>query len=233
MDNVRLNLKVERGERKDYEALACFHYRDGTLGPYSNIYKLTAGRIGIVGVIVYIMPMPACELRNVALAGRYDGLDRVTRIKLINSEIRRIARVVIEPRFRGLGLAVRLVRETLGLVGVPIVESMAVMGSVNPFFEKAGMKAFTAALPIRCVHMAEALSMVDIEPVIYVDPSAVHNAIESLEGERRRFIDGCIERFLRSYSRRRDMKHCLERTKFVLSKLGDRPKYYIWLRDSN
>lgn len=232
MDDIRRELKIEPGERSDYEALACFHYRSGRLGPFSNIYKLAGDRFGTVGAIVYTMPMPGCELRNVALAGRYDGLDRVTRIKLINSEIRRIARVVIEPRFRGLGLAVRLVRETLGLVGTPIVESLAVMGSVNPFFEKAGMKVYTGALPIRCVHMSEALSIVGIEPVKYVDPSAVHSKIEALDIERRRFIDGCIQRFLRSYSRRRDMKHSIDRTKFILAKLGDRPAYYIWQRDN-
>lgn len=230
---IRNELKTEPGGRSDYESLECFHYRSGTLGPFSNIYRLAGGRFGTVGVIVYTMPMPGCELRNVALAGRYDGLGRVTRIKLINSEIRRIARVVIEPRFRGLGLAVRLVRETLGLVGTPIVESLAVMGRVNPFFEKAGMKVYTGSVPIRCVHMAEAFSMVDIEPVMYVDSSEVHSKIEALDILRRRFIDGCIERFLRSYTRRRDMKHSIERTKFVLAKLGDRPAYYIWQRDSD
>jgi predicted GNAT family N-acyltransferase len=62
-----------------------------------------------------------------------------TRLSLINKNVVCITRVIIDPRFRGLGLASRLVRETMGQMGRPIVESAAVMGHVNPFFEKAGM----------------------------------------------------------------------------------------------
>jgi hypothetical protein len=50
--------------------------------------------------------------------------------------------VIIEPRFRSLGQAVRLVKETMPLMNVPFIEALAVMGRVNPFFEKAGMTRF-------------------------------------------------------------------------------------------
>jgi hypothetical protein len=62
------------------------------------------------------------------------------RLDFINRNITRIARVIIAPKFRGIGLGVKLVRETMPLTGKRYVETLAVMARYNPFFEKAGMR---------------------------------------------------------------------------------------------
>ena len=104
-------LEIVRGSSDDYRQLSHFHYRSGRLGPYSAIFALRAkGRLArrlgkmAVGVIVYTMPLGQLELRNAALGGILSGLDRRTYLWLINKNIRNISRVIIEPRFRGLGL---------------------------------------------------------------------------------------------------------------------------------
>src|SRR4030042_92469 len=145
--SVCRKLEIVPGGKSDYEELAHFHYRDSRLGPFAAIFvlrPLAGTRLGssAVGVIVYRMPTPAAELRNAATGGFFAGFDRRTRLALINKNIRCISRVIIEPRFRSLGLASRLVRETMPKMNVPIIEALAVMGLVNPFFEKAGMKVF-------------------------------------------------------------------------------------------
>jgi hypothetical protein len=58
---------------------------------------------------------------------------------LINEEIARISRVVIHPKFRGIGLGAFLVKETMPKVNAKVIETLAVMARYNPFFEKAGM----------------------------------------------------------------------------------------------
>jgi GNAT superfamily N-acetyltransferase len=58
---------------------------------------------------------------------------------LINEEIARISRVVIHPKFRGIGLGSHLVKESMPKVDVKVIEALAVMARYNPFFEKAGM----------------------------------------------------------------------------------------------
>jgi ABC-type ATPase with predicted acetyltransferase domain len=63
----------------------------------------------------------------------------LNKARLINQEIARISRVIIHPKFRGIGLGAFLVRETLPRVNVKVVEVLAVMAKYNPFFEKAGM----------------------------------------------------------------------------------------------
>ncbi|MCK4292646.1 MAG: hypothetical protein KAY65_05575 [Planctomycetes bacterium] len=228
-------LQIVAGGIDDYKKLACYHYRDSSLGPFAAIFALKAtdrlaGRLGgePVGVIVYRMPGPALELRTVATGGFFTGFDRGTALPLINKNIRCIARVIIEPRFRGLGLASRLVRETMPTMNCPIVEALAVMGLVNPFFEKAGMTAYVAKTPARCVRMVEAFSTVAIEQRELIDPQCVRQKLARLDKAQAGFIEREIKAFLQSYGRRRDMLPGLERTRYVLSKLTFRPVYYIW-----
>ena len=230
--SVTKNISICKGTMDDYRRLARFHYRDHLLGPYVAIYalktKTISGMNETAGVIVYKMPATALELRNAATGGIFTGFDRVTQLNIINKNIRCISRVVIEPRFRGLGLASRLVSETMAEVKVPIVESLAVMGKVNPFFEKAGMKKYCASTPARCLQLKEAFSSVDIEEAELISPCVVHAKIESLPGDKKAFIEYQIRFFLQSYGRRRMMNHCQERTTYVLGQLTDRPVYYIW-----
>jgi hypothetical protein len=232
-------LQIVRGSLEDYKELAHYHYRDNRLGPllgpFTAIFairptKTLACSFGttVIGVIVYTMPSPELELRNVATGNVFAGFDRATHIALINKNIRCIGRVVIEPTFRGLGLAARLVRETMPKIGVPIIEALAVMGLVNPFFEKAGMRAYTAKMPARCVQLIEAFSAIGIEKQELINPQRVHQKLEESGATESQFVELQIESFLQSYGKRRNMSPGLERTRFVLSKLTERPVYYIW-----
>jgi len=220
-------IELVRADLRDYRQLACYHYRDTRLSAYSAIFALRFRR-RTVGVIVYAMPSIGCELRNVAVGEIFTGLSRRMRLFIINKNIRRIARVIIEPRFRSLGLATMLVRRTMPEVNVPIVEAVAVMGHINPFFEKAGMKAYRAPIPARCAAMLEALSLVGIEQEMLFEPVEVQRRLDRLEKGRARFIERQMKVFLQSYGRSRHLKPGVERTGFILSKLTERPVYYAW-----
>jgi len=220
-------IEITQGDLNDYNKLSRYHYRSGRLTAYAAVFAMRLGG-ETIGVIVYTMPAAALELRNLATGNLFTGFDRKTRMALINKNIRCIARVIIEPRFRSLGLASRLVRETMGKMNKPIIEAMAVMGRVNPFFEKAGMKAYTGPTPLRCAELIEAFSMVGIEKKDFLWPREVHRRIENLPTQKAGFIEHHIKKFLQSYGKRRQMLPSPQRTGFVLSKLTDRPVYYIW-----
>ncbi len=227
--SVARKLEIVRGDIGDYKRLSRFHYRDSDCGPVAAIYAIRPG----IGVIIYTMPVLAAELRGAATGGMFSGLDRRTQMAVINKNIRCISRVIIEPRYRGLGLAVRLVRETMALLNVPIVEAMAVMGQVNPFFEKAGMTAYEGGTPLRSARLIEALSAVGIERDELHDTTDVHRRIEELDTARRDFIEPEIRRFLQSYGKSSVAKAGIERTRFVLSRLTHRPFYYIWFKEEH
>ncbi len=230
--SVCRNLQIIPGCFDDYKQLAHYHYRDSRLGPFERIFALKprGGTLHTktVGVIVYSMPVPGLELRNVATDNFFIGFDRSTRLALINKNIRCISRVIIGPRFRGLGLASRLVRQTMPKMNVPIIEAMAVMGLVNPFFEKAGMRAYTAKMPARCVQLVEAFSMVGIEDPELIDPEKVQRKLAGLGDAQAQFIERQIKCFLQSYGGHRNDQPALKRTRYILSKLTAKPVYYIW-----
>lgn len=236
--SLHKKLELIEGSLVDYHTLSPYHYRDTTPGAVKAVFvlkpKRALGSFGsrAAGVIVYAMPNPRVELRRDATDGFFTGLDRQTALALINLNIRCIARVVVEPRFRGIGLATRLVRETMARMHVPIVEALGVMPKVNPFLEKAGMKVYAPRVSARHVQLIEALSVVGIEEDCLVDPDGVQERIDALPPAAQAFLETTINAFLQSHGRRRDMAPGLERTRYVLSKLTSRPAYYVWFNDS-
>ena len=223
------NLQIVPGCLDDYRRLCRYHYRGGHPGPASAIFVLSrAGCETPVGIIVYSNAPAVLELRNIATGHIFADLDRSTKLALINANIRRISRVIIEPRYRGLGLASRLVRETMPLVDVPIVEALAVMGWVNPFFERAGMRAYKAQPSAASVQFIEALSIIGVEQTELYDPQRLQHKLDRLGDCEALFIEQQIRHFLKSHGRRRDMPPGIERTRYILTKLTARPVYYIW-----
>ncbi|OHB67556.1 MAG: hypothetical protein A2Y77_12680 [Planctomycetes bacterium RBG_13_62_9] len=232
--SIHKELEVVAGDRSDYERLAAHHYRDDRPVAVKAVYtarpRRAAGSFGQrpAAVIVYTMPNPRIELRTVATHGLFAGLDRQTELELLNRHVRCIARVVVEPRFRGIGLASRLVRETMPRMNVPIIEALGVMPLVNPFLEKAGMQAFEPRVPVEHVELLEALSAVGIEENDLIDPDCVQHKVDGLSRVRADFIEARVRQFLRSHGTRRTMPPGLERTRYILGKLTHRPAYYIW-----
>jgi hypothetical protein len=181
-----------------------------------------------IGVIVYSTVTLGQQIRNIATNNFFIGFDQKTQLALLNKYVRRISRLIIEPRFRGLGLAKHLVRETMPMMNFPIIEAVAVMGIVNPFLEKAGMKAYKAPEKASNIRLTEALSAVGIEQEFWIDPLAVHRRIEKLSNKVVEFIEAEFRLFLQSYADRRYSRPSLKRTTFILNKLTDRAVYYIW-----
>jgi len=152
-----------------WRALKAFHYRPGSPGAVSKVFALRLRKdiqrggallceaqksartkqaplccaVGwhpvYVGVIVYVMPTLNSRMRDRVTGGRYHTANNPAVIERLNRDFRRIARVVIHPAWRGIGLGRLLVRETLDKAGTSYVEASAAMGAVHPFFEQAGM----------------------------------------------------------------------------------------------
>lgn len=231
--SVCKNMEIVPGCFDDYKQLAHYHYRQSRPGPYEKIFvlknnSLRAAKNKVLGVIVYSIPTPRLEIRSLVMNNFFIGFDKNTQLGLINKNIRCISRLIIEPRFRGLGLASRLVQQTMPLMNVPIIEAVATMGWINPFLEKAGMTPYTSKPPQRFVRFIEALSIVGIEEKDLIDPQTVHQKFSRLNREETGFIEGEIKYFIKGYGRRRNMPPGLDRTRFILSRLNARPVYYLW-----
>ncbi|MBX2852915.1 MAG: hypothetical protein KTR15_14360 [Phycisphaeraceae bacterium] len=204
-------LAIVQGYRADYLALKPHHYRPGNPMTMTRILTIrdstpsAADRFlahpttpQAIAVLVESLPSLSCRLRDAALGGRYGHLRPKPRSQLLNEELRCISRVMIDPRYRGLGLAVRLVRHALSTATTRYTEALAVMGRVSPFFERAGMTAYQRpALPAHERAIA-ALRFAGIEPNGLAAPSLVQRRIEALPEPSRLMLNKELTRWYRS-----------------------------------
>ena len=130
---------TEKASVEDYGKLSRFHYRSKGVAGIKDCYKLLFDD-HLIGVIVYSSSYLNLKPRNMVFGERYVySPGDLHKARLINKEIARITRVIIHPKFRGIGLGAFLVRETMPRVDARVIEVVAVMAKYNPFFEKAGM----------------------------------------------------------------------------------------------
>lgn len=91
-----------------------------------------------VGICIFSTPAFSLRCRN-----RFFGLSgKRTKLagRALNQQLITLSRVVIDPKYRGAGIASAFVRRCCELTEWPWVEALAQMGTINPFFERAGFR---------------------------------------------------------------------------------------------
>ena len=236
---VTTDLRIEEGSLEDYKRLAEFHYRSSGHPPPLKVFVLKRRDDEPIGVILYSWP-PA----NVF--GRKQALGKILTLRELNQKLAIISRVVLHPKYRSIGLGIRLVKETLPLVGRPYVETIAVMARYNPFFEKAGMKKIAERKPDKTILQAvETLEKLGFKR--YLLTSVKHNlerlqqiTVEDLQEIKDALIKtGNYKRLMASYKgypRKEEFKDWLEKRDLhaianVLSRLAvlaETKVYLFW-----
>ena len=235
-------LPITQGRRADYLALKPHHYRPGNPATMARIFTIVDPRPGaadryvgrsdssrVIAVLVESLPVLSCRLRDFALSGRYGHLPPRQRSRLLNDELRCISRVIVDPRYRGLGLAVRLVRHALATATTRYTEALAVMGRVSPFFERAGMTAYARQSHTHEDRALAALRYAGFEPVQLAMPAALEARIAGLEASSRALLARELTRWYRTAGGRGVKREPSMREVLMTAqqRLLARPIYYL------
>ena len=189
-------MKVVEGATEDWRKLACFHYRSHKIAGPRKIFRLKR-KDELCGVIVYCYPPPTCFGRRLVLPKMS--------MKELNEKLSIISRVVVHPKYRTIGLGVKLVRETLAKAGTPYVEMPAVMAKYNPFGEKAEMRKIAEQPPPKeALKIAETLQHLGFNIQLLGSEKYVLNKLQTLSDEdleklREAFIKHCHTRFMKYF----------------------------------
>jgi len=189
-------MHVEKGSTEDWRKLAGFHYRSHKIVAPRQIFCLKRGD-ELCGVIVYCYPPPTCFGRRLVLPKMS--------MKELNEKLSIISRVVVHPKYRTIGLGVKLVCETLAKAGTPYVEMPAVMAKYNPFAEKAGMQKIAEQPPSKkALKIAQVLSELSFNIQLLGSEKYVLNKLQTLSDEglekvREAFIKHCHTRFMKYF----------------------------------
>jgi GNAT superfamily N-acetyltransferase len=91
-----------------------------------------------VGICVFAAPAAALRARRVyfGLSGSWSRV----RLQAWNAQLVNLSRVVLDPRYRGCGLATAFVRRSCETCRWPWIETLAEMGHFHPLFERAGFE---------------------------------------------------------------------------------------------
>ncbi|MCS7117249.1 MAG: ATP-binding cassette domain-containing protein [Thaumarchaeota archaeon] len=224
-------MTIAEGTWQDYKQLAEFHYRGGSPGFRRAVYSAKFGN-ELAGVIVYVAPHRELAARNAALPivkemrSRLKGSDF---LKWLNDHFVRISRVVVHPKFRGIGLGVELVKRTMPLVGKPYVETLAVMARYNPFFERAGMRRvqFDRGLPAAVEDALVLLDGLGADDFVLRDERLFRRWYRSIEPSARRRVSKLLKSAVGGYWAARSSNEPSELAR-ALVRLLARPQYLIW-----
>lgn len=176
--SVSRGLRIEEATMEDYRQLAEFHYRNPeTHAPPLKIFAMKREDGMPVGLILYSWP-------PIAARGRRQAFGKSLSINELNMKLATISRVILHPKYRSIGLGVRLVRETLPLAARPYVETIAVMARYNPFFEKAGMEKIIESHGHESVrHAVEKLEKLGFKPYTLASTEANSQLLRTFNKE--------------------------------------------------
>lgn len=132
------DLKIELGDIEDYKKLGKYHYKNKDSKFNKYIYRMMYKDM-LIGVAVYSMPKQQLVGRNLYFKKRYINERGVPILKDVNRDFLTGSRFIIHPMFRGIGLGVELVKQTITKVDKPYIEVVSSMSKYNKFLEKAGL----------------------------------------------------------------------------------------------
>jgi GNAT superfamily N-acetyltransferase len=239
--------EIELGSCKDYESLSEHHYRARRPATVTRVLRAvqtrdtaaarfsgSAATKRTIGVLVESLPALQCVLRDKALARRHGAIaDIRQRARLLNSEVRCISRVVVHPQFRGVGVAVALVRAALESATTTYTEALAAMGHVNPFFERAGMTAYQRPRHELDERLATALARVGVSVVDLALLDGTLARIDALPADtrlwlQRELMDWYRRTVGRSDYRTADLRQVLGAAR---GRLTCEPVYYLAMQE--
>ncbi len=225
--SLRRRVVIERGSVRDYRIFGPMHYRhrDG-LGFVDKVFLLKEAAGGDpLGILVFAHAPRELALRNRATEGRF-----IRNTRRLNRELRILRRLVMHPDVRGCGLGHWFVKRTLPQVGVRFIECLAVMGAVNPVFERGGMTCLG-----RCPLPPGRLALLGRMREWNLDPFALdfHRKIQRFP-KVRRLVEKTIEDWVAAMhsTARYEVRGrpAPELSRAFRQLIGAPPLYYLWDR---
>ncbi len=219
-------IRYENGTIHDYDQLKHLHYLGGRPATYTQIIRAirTSPIVGeiLAGVLVVSMPTLNGAWRQQAWPGRYTNANKRLAAQRINRELRCLSRVVVEPASRGLGIASGLVHAYMQNPQTPATEAIAAMGSVCPFFVRAGMTQYTIALPTPHARLLDALHYANIKPTDLIKAEITKDTLVHRE----------LMHWARSTRMLRDSDTPVQTIALMAAcKLLSRPRAYAWRKN--
>lgn len=233
-------IEIVPGRLRDYTPFAQWHYLGpGRPGPTSNVYLARHGGRP-VGIAVFGYPHLLLSARAAALPDFSPVRVSSAGAKDMNGRLRLLQRVVVEPRFRGVGIAQALIRHGLADVGVDYVECIAQMGRFSDFLLASGFRKIGRMEPPASARRLSAfLRTHGIQPASLLDGASRAEQRARLPAGQRKRLDVLLRRLVATriqtgFGSRRGGPATPDEEilRKALTRLEARPAYFLWTREA-
>jgi GNAT superfamily N-acetyltransferase len=170
-ESAHVDLVIEPGTREDVARLAAFHYRSSSTPSAVRILRAVERpgpgklRPELAGVVVVACATLNGAWRRSAWPTVFGAsTPRADAARRLNATLRRIARVIVEPRYRGLGVGTRLVRAYLADPITPLTEAVSAHVGAASIFLGAGMREVVRPPAPELEALSRALAQLGVRP---------------------------------------------------------------------
>ncbi len=177
------HLTIEPATLDAYAHFEHLHYRGGTPRAVDRVLLARLDREP-AGVLVVARPVLNASWRAHAWPhGPWHA--RTKAAAFVNRNVRRIARVVVDPQLRGVGVGAALVRAYLASPTTPLTEVVASMARSSPLFTRCDMREVPVNEPARHQRLRRELAALHIEPWELMDVTAARRLLDGQPRFRR------------------------------------------------
>lgn len=238
---VNERVVVERGTPADYHRLAHLHYAAGHPATYHSVWvaRDTADDC-IAGVCVYSYPDLHSSARNTATSNEYVIHGSRKTAQRLNREVVRMSRLIIAPQYRGIGLAHRILAESIADLDRRYIETTTAIGPFTTLFERLGFHSVPQTSGPSEAALFEWAETTQLDPLATLDHSRLARHIDGLSVRKAREAWRIIWHYYHQYvvHRRTKKRHprripdrsdprWKEAIDVACRRLTDRPQYYI------
>lgn len=140
---IREDITFQPGTMASWPRFAPLHYAAGPPFAVRQVYTaIDRERSAEVGICILTAPPLMSQARNRALPGEYKIPGDITAPSRLNAEVMLLARIVVLPEYRGIGLGRALVNHATETCGAKYIECSAAMAEQHPFLARSGFVEF-------------------------------------------------------------------------------------------
>lgn len=229
------DFEIIPGTLKDVWSLSKYHYQPKITAPICYIRKIVGrGRNRSIfpdpiAIDVHKMPIERLRLRNIATNNYFLGdVSRSERAKLVCKNIRYACRIIVDPRFRQLGLAKWLIACDLDEQTVPIVETLTPIDYTNHMLTDLGFKIYYQPTPERYLRIYNAIAELGLHLHHSLLPTTLKQRIDCLDNPLHDKIIYELNRMLSQLRHKKTFTGHIDQYKYILGKFPYPQAYLIW-----
>ena len=235
-------IQIEPGRYADYKRFKRWHYLGQQRpGPSTDVWlAMYEGRP--VGIAMFGYTHLLLGARVGVLPECYSPRAVTTRgAEALNRDVRLLQRVIVDPRFRGVGIARKLIAHALERIEAPYVECLAQMGAFSDFLTRSGFDEVAEVGPSREARRLLAwLTARRLDAIDVIDQDRRQVLLAGLDEPGRKRLLRLLKGLVRSRietghgalrGRELDLDAYPELLQRALLRLRSRPAYFIWRQE--